>query len=55
VTRDVSRDPFDGPGKPELMKHAPPGHWSRRTADEHRLAYRVQGDELQIAQCCFQG
>ena len=53
MIRDVSRDPFAGPGKPEPLKHALSGYWSRRITDEHRMVYRVQGDELQIAQLRF--
>lgn len=47
---EVRRDPFDGIGKPEPLKHALAGFWSRRITDEHRLVYRVEGDDLLIAQ-----
>ncbi len=43
-----------GIGKPEPLKEALPGWWSRRITGEHRLVYRVVGKgtarELQIAQ-----
>ncbi len=47
---EVKRDPFSGLGKPEPLKHALAGCWSRRITDEHRLIYRVEGDQLQILQ-----
>ena len=46
----TARDPFMGIGKPEPLKHAFAGFWSRRINDEHRMVYRVTGDQLEIAQ-----
>lgn len=53
LIRETQRDPFGGIGKPEPLKHALAGLWSRRITDEHRMVYRVEGDELQIAQLRF--
>lgn len=50
LIREVQRDPFAGIGKPEPLKHALGGYWSRRITDEHRLVYKVQEDALWIAQ-----
>ena len=50
LIKDISRSPFDGIGKPEPLKHAFAGFWSRRINDEHRIVYRVQDDALLIAQ-----
>jgi toxin YoeB len=50
LVQEVKRDPFSGVGKPEPLKHALAGFWSRRLTDEHRMVYRVEGDSLQIAQ-----
>lgn len=50
LIRDIQRDPFTGIGKPEPLKHALAGWWSRRLSDEHRIVYRVEGDALWIAQ-----
>ncbi len=47
---ETAREPFAGIGKPERLKHALTGWWSRRITDEHRFVYRVEGDSLQIAQ-----
>ena len=49
----TARDPFTGIGKPEPLKHAFSGFWSRRINDEHRMVYRVTGDQLEIAQLRF--
>ena len=50
LIRETQREPFAGIGKPEPLKHALAGYWSRRTTDEHRMVYRVEGDALLIAQ-----
>jgi toxin YoeB len=50
LIREAMRNPFEGIGKPEPLKHALAGWWSRRINDEHRLVYRVAGDALEIAQ-----
>jgi toxin YoeB len=42
------RDPFRGTGKPEPLRQNLSGWWSRRITGEHRLVYRVTGnDEMQ--------
>jgi len=50
LIRDCRRDPFRGLGKPEPLKGALSGFWSRRISDEHRMVYRVTSGDLQIAQ-----
>ncbi len=50
LVRDIQRSPFEGIGKPEALKHALSGYWSRRINDEHRIVYKVDGDTLLIAQ-----
>lgn len=50
---EVSRSPFDGIGKPEPLKYGLAGAWSRRITEEHRLVYRVLGDDLQILQARY--
>ena len=47
---EILRTPFEGTGRPEPLKHALSGYWSRRINDEHRIVYRVSEDEVQIAQ-----
>lgn len=50
LIRETVREPFAGIGKPEPLKHALAGYWSRRINDEHRMVYRIDGDALCIAQ-----
>jgi toxin YoeB len=50
LTQEVQRDPFLSVGKPEPLRHALAGFWSRRITEEHRLVYRVKGKLLEIAQ-----
>ena len=50
LIKEVQREPYTGIGKPEPLKHALSGFWSRRITDEHRMVYRVYGDSLLIAQ-----
>ena len=50
LLKDISRNPYEGIGKPEPLKHALSGYWSRRITDEHRLVYRVEGDVIKLAQ-----
>jgi len=42
--------PFEGMGKPEPLRHALAGYWSRRISDEHRMVYKALGQDLLIAQ-----
>ena len=50
LIKDVQRSPFEGIGKPEPLKHAFSGYWSRRINDEHRIVYKVSKDTMFIAQ-----
>lgn len=50
LIKDILRSPFEGIGKPEPLKHAFAGFWSRRINDEHRIVYRVEGEVMFIAQ-----
>ena len=46
----IVRDPFAGIGKPEQLRHALAGAWSRRIDEEHRLVYLVDGDDIMVLQ-----
>lgn len=50
LVREIARTPYEGVGKPEPLKHALAGWWSRRITDEHRIVYRVEDEAVQIAQ-----
>ncbi|MFZ1765087.1 MAG: Txe/YoeB family addiction module toxin [Candidatus Nitrotoga sp.] len=53
LIHETQREPFAGIGKPEQLKHALSGFWSRRITDEQRMVYRIEGDALLIAQLHF--
>lgn len=50
LIKDILRNPHSGIGKPEPLKHAFRGYWSRRIDSEHRIVYRVVEDGILIAQ-----
>jgi toxin YoeB len=49
----ISENPFTGIGKPEPLKHALKGKWSRRITLEDRLVYEVTDTEIRIISCKF--
>jgi toxin YoeB len=53
LLEDCLRDPFDGIGKPEQLRHALAGAWSRRITEEHRLVYLADGDDLVVLQARY--
>jgi len=50
LIEEITRTPKAGTGKPEPLKHALAGYWSRRINDEHRIVYKATGDSVLIAQ-----
>ena len=50
LIRECSRTPFTGIGKPEPLRGALSGWWSRRITQEHRLVYRPSEKGLLLAQ-----
>jgi len=53
LLKDIMRSPHSGIGKPEPLKHAFRGYWSRRIDSEHRLVYRIVEGGILIAQLRF--
>lgn len=51
LIKDIERNPFEGIGKPEALRHELTGWWSRRIDDTNRIVYRINSDSLEIAQC----
>jgi toxin YoeB len=49
----ILRDPFTGIGKPEPLKYALAGAWSRRINQEHRLVYRVSEAKIDFLQARY--
>lgn len=47
------RDPLQGIGNPEALKHDLQGYWSRRIDSEHRLVYSFNDETLLIVMCRY--
>jgi len=50
LLKEITRNPYAGIGKPEPLKHALQGYWSRRINSEHRIVYKKAGNQILIAQ-----
>jgi toxin YoeB len=50
LIKDTTRNLFSGIGKPEPLRFALTGYWSRRIDGEHRMVYKVEGNNLLLAQ-----
>lgn len=48
LLESIGQTPFEGIGKPELLKYQLSGAWSRRIDHEHRIIYDVQDDAVEI-------
>jgi toxin YoeB len=53
LIRDIKRQPFEGLGDPESLKHNWSGYWSRRIDREHRLVYKVTDKTIVVVQCRY--
>jgi toxin YoeB len=53
IVEAVLRDPFQGIGKPEPLKHVLAGAWSRRLTQEHRIVYLVTRDRVTFLQARY--
>ncbi len=50
---DIKRNGNEGIGKPEPLRQDFAGYWSRRITAEHRLVYKITGEEVRIAACRY--
>ena len=50
LLKEIMTTPHTGTGKPEALKHALAGYWSRRINDEQRIVYKVPDGSVLIAQ-----
>lgn len=53
IIKEIERTPYEGQGKPEMLKHDLSGWWSRRLNLEHRIVYRVEDHAVIILQCRY--
>lgn len=48
LIEDIQKTPFEGIGKPEVLKYELSGSWSRRINNEHRIVYEIVNNVLEI-------
>ncbi len=48
LLKSIQETPYEGIGKPELLKYELTGFWSRRINKEHRLVYKLNEDTITI-------
>ena len=53
LIKEVQKNPFQGIGKPEPLKHDLSGCWSRRIDREHCLVYQVLEEKIRILACRY--
>ena len=53
LIKESLRSPVEGIGKPERLRRDLVGCWSRRINDEHRLVYRIEGNDLVVLACRY--
>ncbi len=53
LVKEITREPFSGIGKPELLKWNLEKYWSRRIDQEHRLVYKINPPHLHILSCRY--
>lgn len=53
IVEATVRDPYEGIGKPEPIRHKQAGGWSRRLNKEHRVVYLVLDDRISFLQARY--
>jgi toxin YoeB len=53
LIKDIKRQPFEGLGEPEFLKHNWTGYGSKRINKEHGVVYKVTNNVIIIAQCRY--
>lgn len=51
LLKDIDVSGYTGIGKPEPLKYELQGFWSRKIDGENRLVYRIEDEQIEIAQC----
>lgn len=49
---DITRNGYEGIGKPEPLRNSLSGYWSRRITGEHRLIYRIADEDTAVIISC---
>ncbi len=45
---ELATHPESGIGRPEKLRHALSGYWSRRISSEHRIIYRIEEEVIEV-------
>jgi len=53
LIKEAIRSPYEGLGKPEVLRYDLQGFCSRRVDSEHRLVYLISNKELKIVSCRY--
>lgn len=53
LVEEILRNPFEGIGRPEPLKHLGSGVWSRRLTQEHRVVYLVRDESIDFLQARY--
>ncbi len=53
LIKEIKRNPFEGVGDPEPLRHNWSGYWSRRIDREHRIVYKITDESLIVVQCRY--
>jgi toxin YoeB len=53
LIKNICREPLEGLGNPEQLRHELCGYWSRRIDREHRLVYKIDADTVILVQCRY--
>ena len=51
LIQDLKRNGHDGIGKPEQLGENLSGYWSKRIDEKNRLVYRINSENIEIAEC----
>ncbi len=51
ILKDIDRNAYEGLGKPEVLSGNLAGYWSRRIDDKNRIVYKIENNQVLIAQC----
>lgn len=48
LLNELKENPYEGTGKPKVLKHNFKGLWSRRITQKHRLVYSINENEIKV-------
>ena len=51
LLKDIDRNGYEGLGKPEPLKNNLSGYYSRRIDQYNRIVYKIENNQIYIAQC----